>query len=91
METFGIIIIGLLLISGYIRLMQIEDEYFKDYSIVPSILIAGLVIVFIINSNQDTQTISSKEEVCPVVKEEIVINNGDTTKTTTFIYTFLKE
>lgn len=94
MEIFGailIIIIGLVLISGYIRLMQIRDEYFGDFGIVAMILITSLVIVFIVNLNQDTQTISSKEEVCPEVKEEIVINNGDTTKTTTYIYTFTKE
>lgn len=94
MVTFGIvliIIIALILISGYIRLIQIKDEYFEDFGMVAIILITCIVIGFIIYVNQNTQTIYSKEEICPVVKEEIVINNGDTSKTTTFIYTFTKE
>lgn len=94
MATFFIIVFAIIILSGYIRLVYIEDEIFSGgefISILAISLIIGIAIIFIIDTNRDYKTVNSKEEICPEIKEEITITNGDTVKTTTYIYTFSNE
>lgn len=95
METFFIILGTLFILSGYFRLMYIEDEYFsiaKPTSpvIVAFILLIGFLAIGYVNNNYRT-VVSSDKEICPEIEEEIIITNGDTVKTTTYIYTFYNE
>lgn len=93
MTTFFIIVFAIIILSGHIRLVYIDDENFIPIvaSIVTIYLTIGIAIIFIIETNRDYKTINSKEEICPEIREDITITNGDTVKTTTYIYTFSNE